>query len=174
RADDQIEVLLRKAQLAQTQQRLLCRIFDQWIDVCDRVAKRTIRVNKSINTRLQRRVFMHAGFDARIRAAKLEALEECGPMRLDRFGGVAPAFVIFLKQCDVDVSCERNSHWQKAYLESCGAGKLPARRRGANNVQLAIAAADKLTFSRHRPRPTISTSAPQGHSESRGPLRNSA
>ena len=113
----EIEILLAKAKLAQTQQRILRAFVGQRIEPRDRVPERAVGVNQSVHSRLERTLADFGGRRsgrgravAQTQIAQLKTFEERGPIGIDRFRILLPALVIFLEQIEVHMGGERGTH----------------------------------------------------------------
>src|SRR5256714_13927655 len=134
RGDDEIEVFFAKPELAQSQKRIGRAFVRKRIDPRDRVAKRAIGVNQTVDAGLQR---LFADLSrrrhcrravAQFQVAQLEPFEKREPARVERLGILLPALIIFLEQIEIGPSGEQRVHERFNLRGIAEAGKLTVPR----------------------------------------------
>src|SRR5438477_1948473 len=102
-----IEVFFAEAQLAQRELRIFRALFRQWVDPRNGVTKRAIRIDQSVDARLQQAFANASPRRSRSGAiplgqiAELESFEKRRPPRIDRFRVLTPAPVVLLDQVEI-------------------------------------------------------------------------
>src|SRR5437763_6903418 len=115
--DSKIEILFAEPELAQAEQRIFRSLLGQRIHSRDRMAKRSISVNQSVDPRLERtlpryRAWRRSGGSAVSlrQISQLESFEECGPARIDRRRIFLPTRIILVDQLQIRSSSDGCAH----------------------------------------------------------------
>ncbi len=139
RGNREIEILLAKAEFAQSEERILRALFGQRIQLRDGVAERAVGIDEAIDARREearRAIGVRGrgggGAVALLQIAQLEPLEKRRPTSVHRFGILLPAAVVFLEQGEVGTGRKGGAHdgsqgaiapWERQ-VDSAEAGSL--------------------------------------------------